>query len=241
MNNVFSEKQQTTIQASFLSRKLTIGDSQVSVYMRVCISWGGVKSLLYRVYGLLNHPSATKRLGAYVAVKPLASVLKPLASVLKQNARSHAAIVDQLLLIPTTNLCVYMLVCLSVCLSHNLSVCLSVCVCLRLSVWGLQINLAIWDTAGQERFHALGPIYYRDADGALIGFLSLSLSLARSLSLSLALSLPHTRALSLARALSLLLSLSLALALALAQSLARSLARSLSVPVHDSIDPPLSV
>lgn len=21
------------------------------------------------------------------------------------------------------------------------------------------------DTAGQERFHALGPIYYRDADG----------------------------------------------------------------------------
>jgi hypothetical protein len=37
--------------------------------------------LLYRVYGLLNHPSATKRLGAYLAVKPLASVLKPLASV----------------------------------------------------------------------------------------------------------------------------------------------------------------
>jgi Ras-related protein Rab-21 len=30
------------------------------------------------------------------------------------------------------------------------------------------INLAIWDTAGQERFHALGPIYYRDADGALL-------------------------------------------------------------------------
>ena len=27
--------------------------------------------------------------------------------------------------------------------------------------------LSIWDTAGQERFHALGPIYYRDADGAL--------------------------------------------------------------------------
>ena len=32
----------------------------------------------------------------------------------------------------------------------------------------MQINLAIWDTAGQERFHALGPIYYRDADGALL-------------------------------------------------------------------------
>ena len=30
------------------------------------------------------------------------------------------------------------------------------------------MNLAIWDTAGQERFHALGPIYYRDADGALL-------------------------------------------------------------------------
>jgi len=29
-------------------------------------------------------------------------------------------------------------------------------------------NLVIWDTAGQERFHALGPIYYRDADAALL-------------------------------------------------------------------------
>lgn len=28
--------------------------------------------------------------------------------------------------------------------------------------------LSIWDTAGQERFHALGPIYYRDANGALL-------------------------------------------------------------------------
>eukprot|EP01083_Nonionella_stella_P001627 4653_1 len=28
--------------------------------------------------------------------------------------------------------------------------------------------LAIWDTAGQERFHALGPIYYRDSDGAIL-------------------------------------------------------------------------
>jgi len=32
------------------------------------------------------------------------------------------------------------------------------------------VNIAIWDTAGQERFHALGPIYYRDADGALLVF-----------------------------------------------------------------------
>ena len=30
------------------------------------------------------------------------------------------------------------------------------------------MQLSIWDTAGQERFHALGPIYYRDADGALL-------------------------------------------------------------------------
>jgi Ras-related protein Rab-21 len=30
------------------------------------------------------------------------------------------------------------------------------------------VNLSIWDTAGQERFHALGPIYYRDAAGALL-------------------------------------------------------------------------
>ena len=30
------------------------------------------------------------------------------------------------------------------------------------------LHLVIWDTAGQERFHALGPIYYRDADAALL-------------------------------------------------------------------------
>lgn len=30
------------------------------------------------------------------------------------------------------------------------------------------VNLVVWDTAGQERFHALGPIYYRDADAALL-------------------------------------------------------------------------
>jgi len=33
---------------------------------------------------------------------------------------------------------------------------------------GESVTLNIWDTAGQERFHALGPIYYRDADGALL-------------------------------------------------------------------------
>lgn len=31
-----------------------------------------------------------------------------------------------------------------------------------------RINLCIWDTAGQERFHALGPIYYRSSDGAIL-------------------------------------------------------------------------
>lgn len=25
------------------------------------------------------------------------------------------------------------------------------------------MRVSIWDTAGQERFHALGPLYYRDA------------------------------------------------------------------------------
>lgn len=33
---------------------------------------------------------------------------------------------------------------------------------------GRTAQLSVWDTAGQERFHALGPIYYRDADGALL-------------------------------------------------------------------------
>lgn len=38
----------------------------------------------------------------------------------------------------------------------------------RLNIGDTSLNLAIWDTAGQERFHALGPIYYRDADAALL-------------------------------------------------------------------------
>ena len=33
----------------------------------------------------------------------------------------------------------------------------------RLNMGGSSVLLNIWDTAGQERFHALGPIYYRDA------------------------------------------------------------------------------
>eukprot|EP00033_Pygsuia_biforma_P001936 GCRY01002158.1.p1 GENE.GCRY01002158.1~~GCRY01002158.1.p1 ORF type:complete len:203 (+),score=32.27 GCRY01002158.1:165-773(+) len=38
----------------------------------------------------------------------------------------------------------------------------------RIVVDNTPLTLNIWDTAGQERFHALGPIYYRDADGALL-------------------------------------------------------------------------
>ncbi|XP_072979280.1 uncharacterized protein [Typha angustifolia] len=38
----------------------------------------------------------------------------------------------------------------------------------RLVIEGVPITLSIWDTAGQERFHALGPIYYRDADAILV-------------------------------------------------------------------------
>ena len=33
---------------------------------------------------------------------------------------------------------------------------------------GDSVRVSLWDTAGQERFHALGPLYYRDADGALL-------------------------------------------------------------------------
>jgi len=33
----------------------------------------------------------------------------------------------------------------------------------RLSVGSNAAQLSIWDTTGQERFHALGPVYYRDA------------------------------------------------------------------------------
>ena len=38
----------------------------------------------------------------------------------------------------------------------------------RVQVGSTNVQLSIWDTAGQERFHALGPIYYRDASGALL-------------------------------------------------------------------------
>jgi len=40
----------------------------------------------------------------------------------------------------------------------------------NLTLGAQSVSLAIWDTAGQERFHALAPIYYRDADGACLVF-----------------------------------------------------------------------
>jgi len=38
----------------------------------------------------------------------------------------------------------------------------------KINLKGKRINLSIWDTAGQERFHALGPIYYRESNGAIL-------------------------------------------------------------------------
>ncbi|VDN50594.1 unnamed protein product [Dracunculus medinensis] len=40
--------------------------------------------------------------------------------------------------------------------------------CKKIIFNGKQLDLNIWDTAGQEKFHALGPIYYRDSQGALL-------------------------------------------------------------------------
>jgi len=38
----------------------------------------------------------------------------------------------------------------------------------KLNISGKRLNLSIWDTAGQEKFHALGPIYYRESNGAVL-------------------------------------------------------------------------
>ena len=35
---------------------------------------------------------------------------------------------------------------------------------------GIKIEIQIWDTAGQEKFRSLGPIYYRNSNGAIIMF-----------------------------------------------------------------------
>lgn len=33
-----------------------------------------------------------------------------------------------------------------------------------------EISLEIWDTAGQERYHALSPLFYRDAEAGIVVF-----------------------------------------------------------------------
>ncbi|XP_050301247.1 ras-related protein Rab-21 [Anthonomus grandis grandis] len=38
----------------------------------------------------------------------------------------------------------------------------------NINIDGKRMKLAIWDTAGQEQFHALGPIYYRSSNGAVL-------------------------------------------------------------------------
>ncbi|CAF0756098.1 unnamed protein product [Rotaria sp. Silwood1] len=40
----------------------------------------------------------------------------------------------------------------------------------KLNLDGRRVELSIWDTAGQERFRALGPLYYREANGAILVF-----------------------------------------------------------------------
>ncbi|XP_055843832.1 ras-related protein Rab-21 [Episyrphus balteatus] len=38
----------------------------------------------------------------------------------------------------------------------------------KITLGDKRVQLNIWDTAGQERFHALGPIYYRASNGAIL-------------------------------------------------------------------------
>ena len=46
---------------------------------------------------------------------------------------------------------------------------------------GPETMLEIWDTAGQEQYHALSPMFYRDADGGIVVFdLTDSSSFAKS-------------------------------------------------------------
>jgi small GTP-binding protein len=35
---------------------------------------------------------------------------------------------------------------------------------------GSELTLEIWDTAGQEQYHALSPMFYRDADAGIVVF-----------------------------------------------------------------------
>ena len=40
----------------------------------------------------------------------------------------------------------------------------------RIQMGDLIFNLNIWDTAGEEKYHAMAPIFYRGADGAVVIF-----------------------------------------------------------------------
>jgi Ras-related protein Rab-5C len=40
----------------------------------------------------------------------------------------------------------------------------------KIVVNGYPIKYEIWDTAGQERYHALTPMYYRNANAAIVVF-----------------------------------------------------------------------
>ncbi|XP_018568480.1 ras-related protein RHN1 [Anoplophora glabripennis] len=40
----------------------------------------------------------------------------------------------------------------------------------KLNIEGTQVTLQIWDTAGQERFKAMAPMFYRNANAALLIF-----------------------------------------------------------------------
>lgn len=40
----------------------------------------------------------------------------------------------------------------------------------QLLINGTVFNLNIWDTAGEEKYHAMAPIFYRGADGAVVIF-----------------------------------------------------------------------
>jgi small GTP-binding protein len=40
----------------------------------------------------------------------------------------------------------------------------------RIQIDDLIFNLNIWDTAGEEKYHAMAPIFYRGADGAVVIF-----------------------------------------------------------------------